>query len=109
MGVACDRDGRAENTALHLPPLQPHSAAREGAISVPAALPLCFQPGLARWVRTSPASYLVGQVCVDLILEPLLHVSVSGQVVGYVAEGGASGLITSKDKDKSLSQNLLIT
>lgn len=53
--------------------------------------------------------YLVGQVCIDLVLESLLHVRVGGQVVGYVAEGGAGGLITSEDKDKSLGQNLLIT
>lgn len=53
--------------------------------------------------------YLVGQVCIDLVLEPLLHVRVSGQVVGYVAKGGTGGLITSKDKDERLGQNLLIT
>lgn len=92
----------------------PPSASREGGISGPAPLPLCFQPGSARhrWEQPQHLStllYLVGQVRIDLVLESLLHVRVDGQVVGYVAEGGAGGLITSKDKDKSLGQNLLIT
>lgn len=53
--------------------------------------------------------YLVGQVCINLILELLLHIRVCGQVIGDVAESGTGGFVTSKDKDKSLGQNLIIT
>lgn len=78
----------------------------------------CFQPGL--WFRIHKKYvgmstefphplYLVGQVCINLILELLLHIRVCGQVIGDVAEGGTGGFVTSKDKDKSLGQNLIIT
>lgn len=53
--------------------------------------------------------YLVGQTGINLILESLLHIRMCGQLIRYVAEGGAGGLITGQDKDKSLGQNLLIT
>lgn len=96
------------------------SESRAGEISVPAPPPLCFASNLAfgsgptRHRCGQPQHlptllYLVGQTGINLILESLLHIGVCGQLICYVAEGGAGGLITSQDKNKSLGQNLLIT
>lgn len=107
VGAACERNGGTENTAQQLPPLQPFQERGNLSASTSATL---FPAGDCKAGGNKPTLlYLVGQVCIDLVLESLLHIGVGGQVVGYVAEGGAGGLITSKDKDKSLGQNLLIT
>lgn len=47
-------------------------------------------------------AHLIGKDCVNFLLQPLLNIWVGGQAVRQEAEGGAGGLITSKDKDYSL-------
>lgn len=105
------------NTPTTLP-LQA-SETGEGEVPVPALPPLHSVSNLAfgsrstrhRWEQPQhlpTLPYLVGQVCINLVLESLLHVGVGGQVIRYVVESGAGGLIASKDKDKSLGQNFFI-
>lgn len=91
------------------------SQTRAQEISVPAPPPLCFVSNLPfgsghtrhRWGQPQHLPtllYLVGQTGINLILELLLHIGVGGQGIRYVAQGGAGGLITSEDKDKSLAR-----